>query len=211
MSIYQKLLNIQTEVNCPKNLYNSFGNYYYRNAEAILEALKPLLIKHNATLTLTDEVVEIGSRLYVKATACLMDVETEAKIVTAAFAREEENKKGMDGAQITGSASSYARKYALNGLFCLDDVKDSDATNKHGKDDVPKKDNGKQGHEKAQKALFATVKEAGFSKESVKSWLEGEYGVAPTNELTEQQLKDFRQFILDKVKEIEFIAQGSES
>ena len=208
MSIYKKLAEIQAEIKVPKGQYNSFGKYNYRSCEDILEAAKPLLSKQGCVLTITDQVEHVEGRFYVKAEAQMTDAETTESFTVSAYAREEESKKGMDGAQVTGSTSSYARKYALNGLFALDDVKDSDATNKHGKDDVPKKDNGKQGHEKAQKALFATVKECGFSKESVKSWLHGEYGAESTNELTEQQLKDFRQLILQKKKEVERIAQG---
>ena len=136
MSIYEKLLNIQNELKAPKGQYNNFGKYKYRNAEDILEAVKPLCFKYKATLILTDEVVLIGERYYVKATASLTDIEKELTgIEVTAYAREEESKKGMDGSQITGSSSSYARKYALNGLFNIDDTKDSDATNTGDKDD----------------------------------------------------------------------------
>ena len=110
----------------PKNLYNKFGGYNYRNAETILEAAKPLCEKYGCTLTVGDEIVQIGDRYYVKATACLFDSDSNQVISNNAYAREEESKKGMDGSQVTGSCSSYARKYALNGLFCLDDVKDAD-------------------------------------------------------------------------------------
>lgn len=110
----------------PKNLYNKFGGYNYRNAETILEAAKPLCEKYGCTLTVGDEIVQIGDRYYVKATACLFDNDDNHVITNNAYAREEESKKGMDGSQVTGSCSSYARKYALNGLFCLDDVKDAD-------------------------------------------------------------------------------------
>jgi len=127
MTIYKKLLQIQNELKCPKNLYNKFGNYSYRSAENILENVKPLCIRHSVVLVLDDEIQTLGTRYYVKATATLYDAETGEKISNSAYAREEENKKGMDGSQITGSCSSYARKYALNGLFCLDDVKDADS------------------------------------------------------------------------------------
>lgn len=110
----------------PKNLYNKFGGYNYRNAETILEVAKPLCEKYGCTLTVGDEIVQIGDRYYVKATACLFDSDENHVITNNAYAREEESKKGMDGSQVTGSCSSYARKYALNGLFCLDDVKDAD-------------------------------------------------------------------------------------
>ena len=126
-----KLQAIQSNLNAPKTLENKFGGYKYRSAESILEALKPHLEEHQAILTLSDEIVEVGGRVYVKATATFC---TEGEsITTTAFAREAESKKGMDDAQVTGACSSYARKYALNGLFCIDDTKDADATNDHGK------------------------------------------------------------------------------
>ncbi|HAW9010782.1 TPA: ERF family protein [Escherichia coli] len=120
--LHKKLWTIQQTLNAPKNQRNNFGGYSYRSAEDILEAVKPLL--QNITLTLNDEIVLIGDRYYVKATATLSDGE-DAVCVTA-YAREEENKKGMDCSQLTGATSSYARKYALNGLFCIDDAKDPD-------------------------------------------------------------------------------------
>lgn len=119
-----KLIKIQSELKAPKGQYNSFGKYKYRSAEDILEAVKPLCVKHNVLLTLTDNIELIGERYYVKATARVSDG-TKAVEVTA-LAREDLDKKGMDGSQITGTASSYARKYALNGLFCIDDTKDVD-------------------------------------------------------------------------------------
>ncbi|EEX3831665.1 ERF family protein [Escherichia coli] len=120
--LYKKLWTIQQTLNAPKNQRNNFGGYSYRSAEDILEAVKPLL--QNITLTLNDEIVLIGDRYYVKATATLSD--GEDAICITAYAREEENKKGMDCSQLTGATSSYARKYALNGLFCIDDAKDPD-------------------------------------------------------------------------------------
>ena len=126
--------SIQSELKAPKGQTNKFGGYSYRSAEDILEAVKPLLNKYNCFLTVSDEIVEVGGRVYVKATATVHESHADPIAVTTAFAREAEVKKGMDEAQITGSASSYARKYALNGLFAIDDTKDPDATNKHGKD-----------------------------------------------------------------------------
>jgi len=129
-----KLVKIQTELKAPKNQTNAFGKYKYRSAEDIVEAAKPILFKYDAALLISDEMVQVGERIYVKATATL--ILDENNIVSVhGWAREEEVKKGMDAAQITGSASSYARKYALNGLFAIDDTKDSDATNDH-KDEV---------------------------------------------------------------------------
>tara|TARA_R110002012_G_scaffold220008_1_gene391495 strand:- start:307 stop:768 length:462 start_codon:yes stop_codon:yes gene_type:complete len=127
------LSKIQTELKAPKGQTNKFGGYKYRSAEDILEAIKPLLKKYECDLTISDDMVEVGGRVYVKATAKLCSYEPFGEIETSAFAREAETKKGMDDAQITGSASSYARKYALNGLFAIDDTKDADATNNHGK------------------------------------------------------------------------------
>lgn len=140
MNIYEKLMNIQTELKAPKNQYNKFGNYNYRSCEDILEGLKPLLEKYKTTLIINDEITQIGDRYYVMAIATLLDTEAEenndigqCRISTTAYAREDETKKGMDLSQVTGSTSSYARKYALNGLFCIDDTKDSDSTNTHEK------------------------------------------------------------------------------
>jgi hypothetical protein len=123
------LAEIQAEVKAPKGQFNSFGKYKYRSAEDIVEAVKPVINKYGYYLVLTDEVVEIGGRIYVKATATLSN--GKLHYATQAFAREEETKKGMDGSQVTGASSSYARKYALNGLFAIDDTKDADATNEH--------------------------------------------------------------------------------
>lgn len=128
------LVKIQQELKAPKGQFNSFGKYKYRNAEDIIEAAKPIIHKYGYHLILTDEVEQIGDRYYVKATAFLQNDTIE--YMATAYAREEETKKGMDGSQITGASSSYARKYALNGLFAIDDTKDSDSTNNH--QDEPK-------------------------------------------------------------------------
>lgn len=124
----KELIAIQSELKAPKSQFNRFGGYKYRKAEDILEAVKPLLAKQKCTLTITDDVVLIGNRIYVKATATIKNEKGECETTTG-WAREEETKKGMDGSQITGASSSYARKYALNGLFAIDDNADSDATN----------------------------------------------------------------------------------
>ncbi|WP_338963015.1 ERF family protein [Fusobacterium nucleatum] len=151
MNIYEKLLKAQVELKAPKGQYNSFGKYKYRSCEDILEALKPVLDKFKLTLFISDEIVETGGsykvekkdetvetvgRKYVKATITLVNIEKpDEQIKVSALAREEETKKGMDGSQITGASSSYARKYALNGMFMIDDTKDSDSTNTHGKEE----------------------------------------------------------------------------
>lgn len=124
----KELIAIQSELKAPKSQFNRFGGYKYRKAEDILEAVKPLLAKQKCTLTITDDVVLIGNRIYVKATATIKNEKGECETTTG-WAREEETKKGMDGSQITGASSSYARKYALNGLFAIDDNADSDTTN----------------------------------------------------------------------------------
>lgn len=131
-----KLVKIQAELKAPKNQVNAFGKYKYRSAEDIIEAVKPILFKYDTALLISDEIVQVADRIYVKATAMLIDeTNQEIPVKVSGWAREEEIKKGMDAAQITGSASSYARKYALNGLFAIDDTKDADATNQH-KDEV---------------------------------------------------------------------------
>lgn len=124
----KELIAIQSELKAPKSQFNKFGGYKYRKAEDILEAVKPLLAKQKCTLIITDDVVLIGNRIYVKATATIKNEKGECE-TTNGWAREEETKKGMDGSQITGASSSYARKYALNGLFAIDDNADSDTTN----------------------------------------------------------------------------------
>ncbi|NFM26202.1 recombinase [Clostridium sporogenes] len=149
MNVYEKLMNVQATLKAPKSQYNSFGKYSYRSCEDILESLKPLLKENKAIVNITDEIIEINSRFYIKATATFIDIEKGDKVQASALAREDETKKGMDLAQVTGSVSSYARKYALNGLFAIDDNKDSDSTNTHGKGN--KQDNTTQETNKAYK------------------------------------------------------------
>lgn len=131
MSVIEKLAAVQRELKAPKGQFNSFGKYKYRSCEDILEALKPVLGKHGCAVTLSDEVVQVGERFYIRATASIMDCESGERAFNTAFAREDADKKGMDGSQITGTASSYARKYALNGLFLIDDTKDADTDAYH--------------------------------------------------------------------------------
>lgn len=127
MAVHEKLKEIQTMLKAPKNLYNKYGGFNYRNAEGIYEAVKPLLNKLDMTLIISDSIQAVGAKNYVQATACLTDCETGEQLSSCALAREAEAKKGMDDSQITGTASSYARKCALNGLFLLDDTKDEDS------------------------------------------------------------------------------------
>lgn len=130
MTIKEKLAYVQQGLKVPKSQYNEFGKYNYRNCEDILEAVKPICAEVKAFVMLGDNIVEVGGRIYVQAIATFADLESDTTITTAAYAREEETKKGMDASQVTGAASSYARKYALNGLFAIDDTKDSDTTNR---------------------------------------------------------------------------------
>jgi hypothetical protein len=173
MSLYQKLLRVQTQLKAPKNQYNIFGKYYYRSCEDITEAVKPLLAEENLVMTISDELTLIGDRYYIKATVTVIDGETGEKHEVHAYAREAESKKGMDESQITGAASSYARKYALNGMFAIDDTKDSDATNTHEKNENNNQNIDKQTiaaitsfikrDEKAKNIAVSFLKTKGFS------------------------------------------------
>ena len=182
MTLYEKLVNIQNELVAPKNQYNKFGGYSYRNCEDICNALKPLLLKQKLTLQLTDELVLIGERYYIKATARLTD--GESAIENVSYAREEENKKGMDGSQITGASSSYARKYALNGLFLIDDVKDSDSTNT-GENEPKKEEKGSQ-----RIALINRVNELELELDIPHEKTLEVYKVTSNNQMTDSQLQE---------------------
>ena len=160
-NVYTKLVEVQSKLKAPKSQFNKFGNYAYRNCEDILEALKPILNQVKAVVNISDEVVLVGERYYIKATVKFIDGETGDVIEASAMAREEESKKGMDSSQLTGSTSSYARKYALNGLFAIDDTKDSDTTNTHGKDNVTTLS------EAQLKRMYAIGYKAGFNKETI--------------------------------------------
>ena len=172
MSIYDKLFNIQQKLNAPKNQRNNFGNYNYRSCEDILEAVKPLLSENKCVLKLSDEIIYTGERYHVKAIATLTDIETGESESANGWAREEESKKGMDGSQITGASSSYARKYALNGLFCIDDNKDSDSTNTHGKDN--KKNSSSLSNAQVTR-LYALANKAGYDKTKIEQMISAKY------------------------------------
>lgn len=183
--VYEKLLTVQSKLKAPKGQRNTFGNYNYRSCEDILEALKPILAESNASTILRDELVQIGDRYYLKATAIFIDCESGETVETVAYAREDETKKGMDLAQITGSVSSYARKYALNGLYCIDDAKDSDATNTHGKDEDKDKDEVKKAVSEAQiKRLFALGKQAGYEAGKVLELIKEKCNLDDPNDLS---------------------------
>jgi hypothetical protein len=132
MSVLTKLLEVQSKLKANKGQRNTFGNYNYRSAEDIVESAKPLLKENGLLMTLNDDLVLVGDRFYVKATVTIIDVESGESITTSAFAREPEQKKGADESQVTGASSSYARKYAMNGMFAIDDTKDAD-TDEHKK------------------------------------------------------------------------------
>lgn len=173
-TITQKLATIQQKLKAPKGQYNSFGKYAYRNAEDILEAVKPLCAETGTVVLLSDEILNIGNRFYVKATAALIDAETQTQLTVSAYAREEEEKKGMDGSQVTGASSSYARKYALNGLFAIDDTKDSDTTNNAGADKNAVK--GKQTPLVATKEQLAEAAALGVNLEQTTAWYNKKMG-----------------------------------
>ena len=185
MEIYKKLMGIQTKLKAPKSQRNSFGNYNYRSCEDILEAVKPLLDEFKVALTIKDEIILIGERYYIKATATLIDIDTGDTTETSAYARESAEKRGMDSSQVTGATSSYARKYALNGLFAIDDNKDADATNTHGKDTI--KVNMTPALSEAQlKRLYAIGNKAGIKKEVLDSTVKKSFGCEPRNMTKEQ-------------------------
>ncbi len=179
-NVYEKLLTVQVELKAPKNQYNTFGKYPYRSCEDILEGLKPVLQSNKALVFLTDDIQQVGDRYYVKTTATFIDEETGETVVVNAYAREEETKKGMDGSQITGSASSYARKYALNGLFCIDDTKDSDYTNTHGKQEKKETNSSQKITPNQAKRIFA---KANGNSELVRSVL-AEYGYEKSDQIS---------------------------
>lgn len=168
MNIYEKLSNIQNELKAPKGQFNKFGGYKYRSCEDILEAVKPICKKYKTTLVLADKLENIGDRYYIKAMAELIDCEgeTNSSVTNTAYAREEESKKGMDGSQITGTASSYARKYALNGLFNIDDTKDAD-TDEFTKQTQIDDDGEKRISKTLADALFELAKNRGVEKDDM--------------------------------------------
>lgn len=171
MNIYEKLSAVQQELKAPKDKYNSFGEYNYRSAEGILEAVKPLLAANKATIVISDEIIAVGDRTFVKATANFVDIETDGNTgAVTAFAELTKEKKKLDASQLTGVASSYARKYALNGLLLIDDTKDADTDefakqNGEEKTEKPKKKSEpltEYASEAALKTIEIMVKKAGL-------------------------------------------------
>lgn len=199
-TLMQRLLATQAALKAPKGQENKFGGYRYRSCEDILEAVKPLLKDNGLLLLVTDEPVVIGNRTYIKATATVCDAlaDTDAEFSVTAYAREANEKKGMDEAQITGSASSYARKYALNGMFLIDDTKDPDATNDHGK-----------GQQKKQapadklallRALYGEALAVGISKDGIEGWriatIKKEVG-----DMNPQEIKAFEEYLAGMIRD----------
>jgi hypothetical protein len=194
-NILSKLLKVQSELKAPKGQYNNFGKYKYRSAEDILEAVKPIAHSHNSVVNLSDEMVAISERYYIKATATISDVDSGESYSVTAYAREEENKKGMDGSQITGTASSYARKYAMNGLFAIDDTKDPD-TDEHAKQT---KEDDKEDDKKETKATAKQVELIKSLLNNVEAHIEytcTQYNVKNLKELTMKQASE----VVSKIK-----------
>mgnify|MGYP002523370849 CR=1 FL=1 len=197
MTLFEKLSAIQNELKAPKGQYNNFGKYSYRSAEDILEAVKPICKKHKTVLVLSDEVKQIGERYYVEACATLHDLESVDALQVTAFAREEETKKGMDASQVTGATSSYARKYALNGLFNIDDTKDADTDEYHNqvteggkaetkaKAEKAKADDPKISHDKVEIAVGVIR-----NKQTTLANILQAYNVEKLADLTESQYKN---------------------
>lgn len=190
----KKLIDIQSELKAPKGQYNSFGKYKYRSAEDILEAVKPLLKKHECYLTLSDEPVSIDGRHYIKATATLC-AENASDVKVTAYAREPESKKGMDESQITGTASSYARKYALNGLFAIDDTKDADT------DEYASQTATKQASKPSSKK--ATEKQVNLLRNILKTdeqieWAQTKYNISDIEDLTIEQASEIIKLYKEK-------------
>lgn len=173
MNVYEKLMNVQANLKAPKGQYNSFGKYSYRNAEDILEALKPLLKDYKATVTLKDDLLLIGDRYYLQATATFTDIESGESVIVTSLAREEETKKGYDVSQLTGSTSSYARKYALNGLMLIDNSElDPDSINTFEKESNTQI---KSLSEAQINRLYAIAYKAKYDKLKIESMIKSKY------------------------------------
>ena len=203
MSIYAKLIKVQNELKAPKNQYNSFGKYSYRNCEDICESVKPLLLANGLAMFISDNIELIGDRYYIKAIVTVVDTETGETLTNSALAREEENKKGMDSSRVTGSTSSYARKYALNGMFLIDDTKDSDFTNTHGKENNEEKLSRIKGTglSKAQiKRLYAIAAKANIEKSMVLKAIKQEFKVEKAELLTKDQYDELCARLEKKIK-----------
>ena len=226
-AIYAALQAVQRDLKAPKGQYNSFGKYKYRSCEDIVEAVKPLLNDQGLILTMSDEVIGVADRVYIKATCKVIDVATGDCIETTALARESLTKKGMDDSQITGTASSYARKYALNGLFAIDDTKDADtdaykqqtsgSQTPQNRPQQPAKQNagtykgsatnGAQDEmrTKAIKSLNAEIERTGVASTEVAAIAKAKYGKASVKEMTTGQICDLannlEKFLMEQINE----------
>lgn len=196
--IYEKMVAVQTQLKAPKNLFNSFGKYKYRNLEGICEAVKPLLKKHGLVLVMYDSIEEHGDRIYVRADVIIADAETKESVTGRAYARESLTKKGMDDSQITGTASSYARKYALSGLFLLDDTKDADTDEYHNittkaakkKEEEPERDFEAIKDQPIGKTRALAFNNRLKAEGVTASFVCGHYGINKLSEMTEEMLYD---------------------
>lgn len=191
LSLDEKLLVIQQEIKVPKTHYNDYGKFSYRTCEDILSAIKPFCKKYRVIITLYDEILTVGERYYIKAHAILTDLDSTEIKDNVAYAREEEDKKGMDGSQITGAASSYARKYALNGLLAIDDIKDSDFTNNQ---------NGQQSNNQNIKKIKNTIQGTRFTLNDAEKWSEKHFKASVSN-LEDFELKELLNALNAKIKE----------
>lgn len=191
----KELVNIQSRLKAPKSNMNNFGKYKYRSAEDILESVKPLLKEEGCQLTISDEIIMVGDRIYVKATCTLVNSEGE-NVQTTAFAREEDVKKGMDASQVTGATSSYARKYALNGLFCIDDTKDTDTEEYQSQ---KKKAEKPKANEKSESLMLALQEIKGASTIETLVQIRNTY----FNELSAAEQTELTQKLTERKKEIQ--------
>lgn len=196
----EKLSRIQAALKAPKNQRNDFGKYNYRSCEDILEAVKPLLAKEGLVLTITDSVEMIGNRYYVKATATVTD--GEKSISTTAFARESDDKKGMDAAQITGASSSYSRKYALNGLFCIDDTKDADTMKPEEEKPAQKAKQKKDNRAEYMAKIKEAMQTQHISADDGKAICRMKFGAKSTADLNDSELKDLAENIVNYAVEL---------
>ena len=192
--IFSKLTDLQNELKAPKGQYNKFGKYNYRSCEDILEATKPLLKKHGLNLLMTDSVELVGDRYYIRAKCTLIDVDTGETLENTALARESKEKKGMDSSQVTGTASSYARKYALNGLFLIDDTKDTD-TNSYATESAARAKEVDKLEKKEFSKLCAIAGELGFSEKNVRAAIKS-YGKQQAIDLEATE----KQELVDRMK-----------
>ena len=203
-----KLSRIQAELKAPKSQRNNFGTSNYRSCEDILEAVKPLLAREGLVLTITDSIEMVGNRYYVKATATVTD--GEKSISTTAYARESDGRKGMDDSQVTGSSSSYSRKYALNGLFCIDDTKDADTMDNTEKPKAaPKK---KPDKEALLKQIAEGAKKHSISADDMKIIMKRQYGKEASKDLTDAETADlaanFERYAIEMVEDEGKLMEG---